>query len=240
MKEVDVSETTGGIVKAGAVINKIKEVDRRYELSKMKSENLLNDLNETSNIINNTDTNFWGNYRKDDLFSLIRESHNSTLKTTKITSDLITNSNENSKILSEMIGALAMLSGLSFEKISENSTELEEITKELEKGVDGVDDNSTNIKRVVVSQINRVKEENKKQEKIDYNFGVLNENFKELQIEFKEYREVNEKKIKEVKKLYQTSSEDHFIKRLKKQKTMIYILFFLVIISLVIQLFFLI
>jgi DNA repair exonuclease SbcCD ATPase subunit len=200
MKEVIISETANGIVRASVVINKIKEVGKRYELSKTKSQNLLNDLNTTTTSIANTETNFWGNYRKDDLFSLIRESHDSNLKTTKITNELIQNSNANSKDLSEMISALAMLSGLSFEKIAETSSELEEITKQLEQGVDNVGDNSNNIKRVVISQISRVKEERRKQERIDYNFGVLNNNFKELQLEFNEYKVGSEKELKEEKK----------------------------------------
>ncbi|MCG8732589.1 hypothetical protein G1K46_06170 [Tenacibaculum finnmarkense] len=265
MKEVRISETANGIVKVGSVVNKITDVNNRYELSKEKSENLLNDLQQTTTSIASTTTNFFGNYRKDDLFDLIQESHNSTLKTTIITNELIQNNNENTKVLSEMISFLAMLSATSFQKISETSSELEAITEELEKGVGKIGGNSTNINRVVISQIKKVKEEKQKQEDIDYNFGALNENFKELNVKlqdykesslkelkelkelyeisskelnvkFQDYKESSLKELKELKELYETSSEDHFIKTLKRQKTMIYVLFLLFLVSLIPQL----
>jgi len=285
MKGVIILPTANEIVKIGTVINKIKKVDRRYELSKTKSESLLNDLEKTTTSIESTSTNFWGNYRKEDLFYLIQESHNSTLKTTKITNELIQNSNENTKALSEMIGILAIFSGLSFQKISETSSELEAITEELEKGVDKIDGNSTNINRAVISQIKKIKEEKQKQEDVDYkfhvledeltelqtkftnfndyNFGVLNEKLKDVQIKFNDFKinakkriesndcnfsVINEKlteaevKFNDYKRHVKIETEE--VKRvnyimsgaLKKQKIMIYILFFLVLVTLISQL----
>ena len=231
MKEVLISDTATGVVSAGQIVSNLNNLEERIESSKAIAKNLFNSLDNSSNVIESTDKRFFGGYSTTDLYELIRDNHKSDVKTTEVVNKLIKNNNENIKDMSKMIASLAMLSGLSFEKLSENTTELEEISNHLKKGVDNSSKNSENLTRVIVSQIDRVKEEKKKQEKIDYNFGVLNNNFKELQIEFNEYNKVNDKKIKEVKKLYQVSSEDHFIKILKRQKVMIYVLSFLVILS---------
>jgi len=231
MKEVLISDTATGVVSAGQIVSNLNKLEERIESSKAIAKNLFNSLDNSSNVIESTDKRFFGGYSTTDLYELIRDNHKSDVKTTEVVNKLIKNNNENIKDMSKMIASLAMLSGLSFEKLSENTTELEEISNHLKKGVDNSSKNSENLTRVIVSQIDRVKEEKKKQEKIDYNFGVLNNNFKELQIEFNEYNKVNDKKIKEVKKLYQVSSEDHFIKILKRQKVMIYVLSFLVILS---------
>lgn len=235
MKDIIISDTATGIVSAGKIVNRLNKLDERIELSKSQAKNLFKDLDISSNSIEKTEKKFFGGYKTKDLFDLIIDNHNTDVKTTKIVNNLIKNNNENIKDISKMIGSLAMLSGLSFEKLSENTTELEEISNQLKNGIDHSSDNSKNLKRVIISQIDRVKEEKKKQEKNDYNIGVLNENFRELQIDFKEYRKGTEKKIKEIKGLYQTSSEDHFIKTLKRQKIMIYTLFILFALSFTFQ-----
>lgn len=235
MKDIIISDTATGIVSAGKIVNRLNKLDERIELSKSQAKNLFKDLDISSNSIEKTEKKFFRGYKTKDLFDLIIDNHNTDVKTTKIVNNLIKNNNENIKDISKMIGSLAMLSGLSFEKLSENTTELEEISNQLKNGIDHSSDNSKNLKRVIISQIDRVKEEKKKQEKNDYNIGVLNENFRELQIDFKEYRKGTEKKIKEIKGLYQTSSEDHFIKTLKRQKIMIYTLFILFALSFTFQ-----
>lgn len=235
MKEIVISDTATGVVSAREIVSNLNKLEERIESSKAIAKNLFKSLDNSSNAIRSTDSGFFGGYSTKDLYHLISDNHKSDVETTRVVNNLIKNNNENIKDMSKMIASLAMLSGLSFEKLSENTTELEEISSHLKKGVDNSSNNSKNLTRVIVSQIERVKEEKKKQEKIDYNFGILNSNFKELQVDFKEHKKDTEKKIKEVKKLYQTSSEDHFIKILKRQKTMIYVLFFLFVLSITLQ-----
>lgn len=235
MKKIVISDTATGVVSAKRIVSNLNKLEERIESSKVIAENLFKSLDGSSNIIKSTDSRFFGGYSTKDLYNLIIDNHKSDVTTTKVINNLIKNNNENIKDMSKMIASLAMLSGMSFEQLSENTTELEGISSHLKKGVDNSSNNSKNLTRVIVSQIERVKEEKKKQEKIDYNFGILNSNFKELQVEFNEYNKINDKKIKEVKKLYQSTSEDHFIKILKRQKTMIYVLFFLFILSVTFQ-----
>ncbi|OSY88536.1 hypothetical protein WH52_07250 [Tenacibaculum holothuriorum] len=233
MKDIVISDTAKGIVSAGKIVNSLEKLDQRIEQSKSQAKNLFKDLDKSSTSIHKTEEKLFGGYKTKDLFNLIRDNHKTDVKTTRIVNNLIRNNNDNIKDISKMIGALAMLSGLSFEKLSENTTELEEISNQLKNGLDHSSDNSKNLKRVIISQIDRVKEEKKKQEKNDYNIGVLNDNFKELQVDFIEYKKNNEKKLKEIRQLYQTSSEDHFIKTLKRQKILIYCLFFLSMVSII-------
>jgi len=235
MKDITISDTAKGIVSAGKIINNLNRLDERLELSKNQAKNLFKDLDSSSNSILNTEEKFFGGYKTRDLFNLINENHNTDVKTTRIINNLIKNNNENIKDMSKMISSLAMLSGLSFEKLSESTTELEEISNQLKNGVNNSSDNSKNLNRVIISQIERVKEEKRKQERNDYNFGVLNGNLKELQIELNNYSEDTNRKVKELKSLYHSSSEDHFIKIFKRQKKMIYILFFITITSIVLQ-----
>lgn len=225
MKEIRISKTAKGVVKASVVVSNLQKINERYELSKDKANSLFKDLDNTHTKIAKTDSRFFGGYNTSKLYCLISESHEANLITSKNIYDLISYNNENAKELSEMIKTLAMLSGLSFEKIAENSSELDEISKELESSTNNTEDNSTNIKRVVILQLNKVKEEKKRQENIDYNFGILNENFKELQKELQKLKTSH----KEIKNLYNTTSEKHFLKVLKKQKKMIYLLFFTLI-----------
>lgn len=240
MKEVVISDTVKGIVKASDIVNKLKKVENRYESSKKQVNNLYKDLDSVRTSIFKTNEKkiLWietGNYKTKDLFKLIQESNNANYKVGIKTSELIKNINENSIALSEMTGDLAMLTGLSFKKISETTEELDKLSNKLKKGINGVGGNSNNIERVILSQINRVKEEKRKQEKYDYNFRVINDNLKELQKQVKDYKKEIDRKNKEIKRLFQSSSEDHFIKVLKRQKKMINLLFLISFILISIQ-----
>lgn len=235
MKEVRISKTANGVVKASSVVSKITDVEQRYELSKNKVNNLLKNLNNnhTANLIKDTDTKWWkfGGYNTEELHQLISESHKSNSETNKNICDIITHNNENTRDLSEMIRALAILSGLSFEKIFETTAELDQITKQLESSSNNSGKNSSNIKRVVVSQINKVKEDKKRQENIDYNFGILNENLKELQNDYVELKKDYKKSQKEIKQLINSTSKEHFLKVLKRQKKFIYLLFIFLLLT---------
>ena len=233
MKDILISETATSIVSAGKIVDNLNKLEERIQLSKSHAKTLFKDLDNSSNSIENTDEKFFGGYKTKDLFILIQDNHKTDVKTTRVVNNLIKNNNKNIEDIARMIGSLAMLSGLSFEKLSENTTELEEISNQLKSESNNSNDTSKNLKRVIISQIDRVKEEKKKQDKIDYNIGILNENLKELQQEFTILKKVNNEQTKEIKNLFHSTSEEHFIKKLKWQKKCIYFLFGLVVVSFV-------
>jgi uncharacterized protein YukE len=184
MKEVEISQNVTSIVDAKKIIDKITLVNDRYEESNKNTKYLLSNINRAQNSIsdvcNGNKGRSWGSLDKAALLDLIKEDNTATSKSISAISKLITNNNENSKLLAEMVGALAMLSGLSFEKISQTSAELEEIVNQIKKSSSGNEVQGNHIKRIVVSQIEKAVEERKRANKIEYNFGVINENVKEI------------------------------------------------------------
>lgn len=230
MKEVIISETAKSVVEAKTIINKIESVNKRYEASNQKAKKLYTELNKTKTSISKTESAWYKlgtGYNSTDLYNLIQESHEASLITTKNIYELIKNNNENSKQLSEMVSALAMLSGLSFKRVSENTAQLEELANSLESSEDNTGSNSIHIKRVVLSQINKVKEDKKRQEEIDYNIGILNENIKELEGKINDVTKEFKANIKQLNLLFSSSSEEHFLRVLKKNKILIKFILYL-------------
>lgn len=180
-----ISENVTGIVNAKKIIDKISLIEDRYNQSIQNTKNLLINVNVAKNSIEavyNKDKgrNWVGGIQKQALLDLIREGNNATSESISSISKLIQNNNENSKLLSEMVGSLAMLSGLSFEKISETTAELEEIVNQINDSSSGSEVQGKQIKRIVISQIEKIKEEKKRADMVEYNFGVINENIKEV------------------------------------------------------------
>lgn len=68
-----------------------------------------------------------------------------------------------------------MLSGLSFEKIRETTAELEDIASQIEKSSSGTKVQGLQIIRIILSQIEKFKEEKRRADRIQSNFDVIDE-----------------------------------------------------------------
>ncbi|MFH6993694.1 hypothetical protein [Flavobacterium sp. FlaQc-48] len=222
MKDVTISENTTSIVDAKKIFDSISLINNKYEGSKKEAIDLIDKVNKSSEHIQKAKEDssikrkVFG-FSSESLLELIYESNNAVHSSTSSISKLIQNNNENTKLLAEMISKLAMLSGLSFEKISETTAQLEEMAQNFEESSSGNTEQASQIKRVILAHINKIKEEKNKADQIEYNFGEinkLNENLKLANIE-------NERKILLIEKLLKTRSEDHFIDIQNKQKKII-------------------
>ncbi|WP_296623213.1 hypothetical protein [Marivirga sp.] len=221
MKEVNISDNVTKIVDAKKIIDKVTLVNDRYETSKARTKYLLSHINSAKNSIDKVyrgeKGNSWGSLDKDALLDLIKDVNNASSKSISSISELIINNNENSKLLAEMITALAMLSGLSFEKISETTAELEEIASQINDSTSGNEEQGKQIKRIVVSQIEKIKEEKKRADRIEYNFSVINENLRGFEKGFKFKNDGINNKIEEI--------ESGLVKTIKSQKYKISLLY---------------
>lgn len=226
MKEVIISENVTSIVDAKKIIDDISVINHKYEESKKEAISLIGNIDKTSEKIKKVKDD--PSYKKklfgpskEDLLTLIFEENNAMHSSISSISKLIQNNNDNSKLLAKMISKLAMLSGLSFEKISETTAELEEIANNLEQTSGGNTKQAGQLKQVILSQINKIKEEKNKADKIEFNFGVINDNLKELEEKFNMINLENEKKIILIQELLNSKSEEHFIKIQNRQGKLI-------------------
>jgi hypothetical protein len=210
MKEVEISGNVTSVIDAKTIIDKITLVNERYEESNKNTKYLLSNIDRARNSINDVYSGkkgrSWGSLDKDALLDLIKDVNNASSKSISSVSKLITNNNENSKLLAEMVGALAMLSGLSFEKISETSAELEAIVNQINQSSNGNEVQGNHINRIIVSQIKKTVEERKRADRIEYNFGVINENIKEIDQKLN----VEKNKIAQIEKLVQIKFDKNF------------------------------
>ncbi|TDE44396.1 hypothetical protein E0I26_08475 [Flavobacterium rhamnosiphilum] len=248
MKEVYISESVTSIVNAKKIIDSISVINNKIEESKKTAENLIENINQSSNLLqkaknDNSITRKVFKWSTETLFSFIIESNNATHSSVSSISKLIQNNNDNSKLLAEMIGKLAMLSGLSFEKNSETTAQLEEMAKNFEQNSSGNTEQARQIKRVILAHINKIKEEKNKADRIEFNFGIINDNLKELNKNLNAINIENDKKIaliqeslnaklnvnniennKEIvliPELLNSKSEEHFVKIQNKQRKLI-------------------
>lgn len=241
MEEVVISENVTGIVNAKKIIDKISLINDRYDQSVQNTKNLLSNLNIAQNSIEavyNKDKgrNWVGGIQKQALLDLINEGNGATSKSISSISHLIQNNNENSKLLSEMVSALAMLSGLSFEKISETTAELEEIVNQINESSSGNAVQGKQIKRIIVSQIVKIKEEKKRANDVEFNFSIINENIKKIDEKLKLEKSETYNKFEKIEKLVNITSEKHFAKTLSHQKKKINLLTIFSVINLLILL----
>lgn len=189
MKEIILSESTSGIVEVKKIIDKIKDIEHKISEGEQEIRALHNQLKSSKTVIEKAgkekDEEVLFFFRKgisnDELFKLIENSDKSYSTTFKNLGNLITSSNKNILLLSEMINSLAMLSGLSFEKVEESTSQLEELTSILQQSVDNGGELGSQLNKILRSHINKIKEEKNKSQKIEYNFQILNDNFSELE-----------------------------------------------------------
>lgn len=226
MQEVIISENVKQIVNAKEIIDSISGINDRYEQSKKLASGLINSINESSKSLqkakddNSISRNVFG-WSSETLLSFIIESNNATHTSVSSISKLIENNNENSKLLAEMLGKLAMLSGLSFEKISETTAQLEEMALNFEQNSSGNTKQGGQIKQVILAHLNKIREEKNKEDRIEFNFGVVNENIKDLNDKIKTLNIENEKRIALIQKQLNSKSEKHFIDVQNKQSKII-------------------
>lgn len=219
MQEVIISENVTSVVDAKKIIDSIAVINNKIDESKQTAENLIKSVNSSSESLQkakNDDSytrRFLG-WKSETLFEFIIESRNITHTSVSTISKLIQNNNDNSKLLAEMISKLAMLSCLSFEKISETTEQLEEMAKNFEQNSGGYKEQAGQIKRVILAQINKIKEEKNKADRIENNFKELNEKLNVVNTE-------NEKRIILIQELINSKSEEHFIKIQNKQRKLI-------------------
>ncbi|SHG16157.1 hypothetical protein SAMN05444483_105178 [Salegentibacter echinorum] len=177
------ADNSTNLIHAKEIIDKIKLVDERYETSNDRAKYLLDHINKAQNsinqVVNGEKGRSWGSLDKNALLSLIIDVNRASSKSVSSISDLIKNNNENSKLLAEMISALTVLSGLSFEQISETTAELEEIASHLQKNTNGNKVQGIQIKRIIVSQIEKFKEEKERTEENKNNFNVIFQKLRE-------------------------------------------------------------
>jgi hypothetical protein len=226
MKEAFITDNTTSIVDAKEIIDSISRINSKLYESKNTAENLINNVNESSESLvkaqnDNSIRRRIGGWSSESLFSFIVNCNNATHTSVSAISKLIQNSNDNSKLLAEMIGKLAMLSGLSFKNTSETTAQLEEMAKKFEQSSSSSTEQAVQIKRVILAHINKIKEEKKIADKIEFNFGVINDNLKKLDEKLNANNIKNEKRIILIKELLNSQSEEHFIKVQNKQKKII-------------------
>lgn len=197
MKDISISDNVNNVVQAKKIIDKLVNIDNRLELSNNKSNELLvkiKDSNDKS-IALKEDKNKGGlitTYSTGKLYDLILQNSNASLSSSILISDLLISNNQNIKDLSEMINTLAMLSGLSFEKISETSAELDEMIRQLYESSNNNFKNSSQTKDIIISQIERARDEKKRWDNIEYNLAIINENIKTLEDSY--LKEINDLK----------------------------------------------
>jgi hypothetical protein len=226
MKEVIISQNATSLVEAKKIIDSISVINNKYEESKKTATNLISSVNDSSKLIqkakdDSSITRKVFGFSSESLLELIYESNNAMHSSVSSISKLIQNNNDNSKLLAEMISKLAMLSGLSFEKISETTEQLEEMAKNFEQNSSGNTEQAGQIKRVILAHINKIKEEKNKADRIEFNFGVINDNLKKLNEKLNANNIENEKRIILIQELLNSKSEEHFIKIQNKQKKII-------------------
>lgn len=226
MEEINISQNITSIVDAKKIIEAISSMNNRYETSKKEAENLILDLSDSSSQIQkaNDDTSIArriGGFSSETLLNLITGSSNAAQTSVTSISKLIKNTNENTKILAELIGKLAMLSGLSFEKISQTTAELEVLANNLVASSGGDSEQASQIKRIILAHINKIKEDKNKSDKIEFNFKIIDNKLIELTDKLNITSLENENKIKLIHNLLNSKSEEDFVKILKKQKKII-------------------
>jgi|GEM_PF-3471393 hypothetical protein len=197
MRDLIISDNVNSLINAKNIINKVIDIDKRLNDSKVKTSDLLVKIkksNDSSNALKNQKDKggIITTYNTEKLYELIVQNSNASFSNTTLISELIIGNNQNVKDLSEMINALAMLSGLSFEKISETSAELEEIIRQLKDNSNQDFKNSSQTQRIIISQIERAKDEKKRWNEYGYNLGIINENINALENDC--LREINKLK----------------------------------------------
>ncbi|WP_150452320.1 hypothetical protein [Arenibacter lacus] len=182
MEEFVIIDNSTGIVEAKNVLSKVREVDNRINAARDRTQNLLVDLNSSSNSIQHViDGNVWYKYlKKSTLLDLIRESSTATHNSISSISELIKSNNDNTKDLAEMIGVLVMLSGTSFEKIKESSVELEKIVNDVKESTAGSNVHGFHINKILAAHFDKVRADKERAEEIELRFNVLNENLNEV------------------------------------------------------------
>lgn len=226
MTKENISENTTSIVDAKKIFDSISLINNKYEVSKKDAIELVNKVNLTSELIqkakddSSVKRRLFG-FSSESLLDLIYESNNAIHSSTSSISKLIQNNNDNTKLLAEMISKLALLSGLSFEKISETTAQLEEMAYNFEQNSDDNTEQAGQIKRIILAHINKIKQDKNNADQIEYNFGVINNNIEKLNENLSSVNLENEKRIVLIEKLLKTKSEDHFINIQKKQRKLI-------------------
>lgn len=226
MQEVIISENVTSIVDAKKIIDSISVINNKIDESKQTAVNLIKTVNDSSNSLqkakdDDSFTRRFLGWKSETLFDFIIESRNITHSSVSSISKLIQNNNDNSKLLTEMISKLAMLSGLSFEKISETTEQLEEMAKNFEQNSGGNTKQAVQLKQVIISHINKIKEEKNKADKIEFNFDVINDKLKKLNEKLNTNNFENEKSIILIQQLLNSKSEEHFLKIQKNQRKLI-------------------
>ncbi|MEN9909254.1 MAG: hypothetical protein RLZZ540_2403 [Bacteroidota bacterium] len=225
-------ENATSIIDAKNIVNSISIINNKLDESKKNAENLINNINKSSESLvraknDNSLKRKIFKWSTETLLDLIVESNNATHSSVSSISTLIQNSNDNSKLLAEMIGKIAMLSGLSFEKLSETTTQLEEMVIKLEQNSSGNTEQADQIKRIILAHINKIKEEKTKTERIESKFEGIDNCLTQINAKSIE----NEKGIILIQELINSKSERHFIKVQNKQKKIIIFLFIFSIIT---------
>lgn len=189
MEKIETLEKTESTVDAKEIIGSIPGIINRFEKSKNSASQLIQNVKNSSSTLRkakNDDTfkrKMFG-WSSETLLDFIIQSNNATHTSVSSISKLITNNNENSILLAEMIGKLAMLSALSFKNTSEVTTQLETMAKNFEKQSNNNTVQAGQIKKVVLAHLNKIKEEKEKADKIDSNFNSVNNNLVELNNQF--------------------------------------------------------
>lgn len=188
------------LVYAKRIIDQIQEVEKRYEESAARTKDLLSYVNKTQTSINQVvlgeKGRSWGSLDKEALLSLITDVNRAMSNSISSIGDLIKNNNENTKNLADMISALTVLSTLSFEQIRETTSELEGIAGHLQKSTRGTNVQGTQIKKIIVSQIEKFKEEKERAIKIENNFSVIFQKLREGEEYYRWQREGIDKSFK--------------------------------------------
>ncbi|MBD0824458.1 hypothetical protein [Aestuariibaculum marinum] len=191
MSEIIEIEEKDGIVKFENIINDLTGLEGKINQGKNDIAKLHYQLKQSKSSIEKAKSEkdkkvfvfFDKGISNEGLFNLIVDSDRSYSKTFKRVSDLISSGNNNMLLLSKMIGSLAMLSGLSFEKIMESTDELKNLSELLEQSSDVSGVHGDQINRILKSHINKLREEKQKHQKIEFNFRLLNDRMLEIESE---------------------------------------------------------
>lgn len=185
MQEVIISENTDNIIKSGQVLTSLNKIDNRLKESEERIGHLMSNLNNSegdiAKVVNGDKGRSWlfGSIKKEALLELIQDENKAVSETVSSISKLIQSSNENSKVHSEMISGLAMLSAMSFKQISESASEVEALTGLLTENSEGDNNRDGQIRDIVKYHIQSKKNENEWKNSIEYNLGVVNNNIKD-------------------------------------------------------------
>lgn len=194
MEEIIITDNVKAIVDAKSIINNIEKINKNSDEIEEKINQLLEALKNKNSHINIA--NEKGNEKllwikkglsNDDLFSLIKDENKQNNQRAELTFDLLRKEFENTKVISDQISSLAFLSGLSFEKIMESTSDLEKISNQLFNSENNVGSTKHNLNLLAKSHFDKILDEKKRYDRIEFNFGVLNSNTKELDIKLNKF-----------------------------------------------------